>query len=40
MVVAGIFANSLVMMRCGGPSEVLAVSVILLVTLINSTLTC
>ena len=39
MVAADIFANSLAMMRCGGSSEDSAVSLILLFTLVNSTLT-
>ena len=40
MVAADIFANSLAMMSCGGSSDVSAVSLILLFTLVNSTLTC
>ena len=40
MVAADIFANSLAMMCCGGSSDVSAVSLILLFTLVNSTLTC
>ena len=40
MVVADIFANSLAMMRCGGSSDVSAVSLILLFTLVNWTLIC
>ena len=39
-VTADIFANSLAMMPCGGSSEVSAVSLILLFTLVHWTLTC
>ena len=40
MVGTDIFPNSLAMMHCGGSSEDSAVSLILLFTLVNSTLSC